>query len=100
MEWITLAIQTITPKHRDLRQICIHFPYNQAFAGGSANVEQTIGGAICDEWLALDCAFVQLWESRSIRLEFTYIGLGKEKEMSESIDCLLPETTKRRIINR
>jgi len=98
VEWITLALQTIAPKHRDLQRICIHLPYHQAFTGG-ANIRQTIGEATCGQWLAFDHALVQLWESFSIRPKITYIGPVKEKEVSESMDYLLPKAMKRGIIN-
>jgi hypothetical protein len=67
VQWIIVALQTITPKHRDFRQIAIHVLEYLVPGGVGANVEQTIGEANYGQWLNLDRLLVQVWESRSIR---------------------------------
>jgi len=99
IEWVTLALQTITPQHRDIRQIIIHMPYTRAFVSVGVDVKQTIGEAICGRWLELDHLLVKLWESHSIRTAIRYVAQKKEKnEMYESIGCLLPEMAERGMI--
>ena len=99
VKWITLALQTITPKHRDLRLICIHLPSDRVFTGTSLNARQIIGGGVYSQWLTLDRVLVQLWESRSVRPKITYIPSPEKKEIRELMECLLPEMTKRGIID-
>ena len=67
IEWVIVALQTITSKHQDLRQIIIHIPYGLTLTGISANVGQPIAKVRYEQWLGLDRLLVQFWESRSIR---------------------------------
>ena len=100
VERITLALRTITPGHRDLRQICIHLPYDRVLISPGVIVRQIIERAVCDQWLALDHVLVQLWGSHSIRSKITYITSRTEREgIDESMEWLLPETMKRGIID-
>ena len=101
---MTLTLQTITPNHRDLRQICIYLEYDWAVTMPGVNVRQTIGGAEYGQWLALDRVLVQLWESYSIHSKVKYSRVWREEkreenEVAEFVGCLLPETTKKGIIN-
>jgi hypothetical protein len=83
-----MALQTITPKHQDLRQITIEMSYYLTIG---ENPIQTIG-----EWIGLDRLLVQLWESRSIRPRVMFTeGRG----MIGHIGFLLPETTRGGIID-
>ena len=98
VEWITTALRTITPKHRDLRQISIHVSYDPTTAGAGANVWQTIG-PIREQWLVLDRLLVQFWESRSIRPRATCATwTGGEQDTKDCVRCLLPETTRRGMV--
>lgn len=57
VEWITVALQTITPEHRHLRQISIRVLYNLALTEVGADIRQvipTIGEPFLDQWLCLD----------------------------------------------
>jgi len=94
VEWITVALQTITPQHRDLRQISIYAPYHST--PYDAEIMQSLEEATYRQWLDLDRLLVQLWESRSIRPR---VGCQGEKcQNTESIiGHLLPEITKRGI---
>ena len=49
------------------------------------------------EWLDLDRVLVQLWESRSTRLEIGHNGVTEDekKDAINCVRCLLPERTKR-----
>ena len=95
VKWIVLALQTITPKHRNLRGISIYVPYDPTLTNAGADVAQVIGDLICGQWLDLDRLLVQIWESRSIRPKV----LSTTQHIGYSVGGLLPEITKRGIID-
>ena len=94
LEWMTTALQTITPNH-ELREISIRVAYYSSFARTSTgdNAGQTGGGP----WHCpgLDRLLIQLWESRSIRLKVIYTEPG----VAGYIGRLLPEMTGRGLID-
>jgi hypothetical protein len=45
VEWTAMALQNITPEHRDVRQITIRIPEYLAASSAGANIGQTIGEA-------------------------------------------------------
>ena len=94
VEWVTVALKTVTPAHRDLRQISIHIPYYLTLPRVYTNLRQGIGKASSEEWLDLDCLLVQLWESRSIRPKFVCMTKGT---LGVSIGYYLPEIMRRGI---
>jgi hypothetical protein len=94
VEWVTVALKTVTPAHRDLRQISIHIPYYLTLPRVYTNLRQGIGKASSEEWLDLDRLLVQLWESRSIRPRFVCMTKGT---LGVSIGYYLPEMTRRGI---
>jgi len=96
VEWITMALQTITSEHRDLRQISVYVPFH--LTGG--DIRQHIG-EVPFGWLSdLDGLLVQLWESRSIRPTVGCVRQGgQEQSVEYPIGCLFPEATKRGIID-
>jgi hypothetical protein len=96
IEWVVTALQTITPKHRDLRQISIHIPYRLTIAYDGGSATQSIGDPVYEQWLGLDRLLVQLWESHSIRPRI--VPMMKE-DLRDCAGCLLPEITKRGIID-
>ena len=98
--WVTAALQTITTEHRNLRSISIYAPFRFTQINPDANVRETIGGEIFDQWLDLDRLLVQFWESRSIRpnVVCTKVERGN-KNTRYCIGCVLPEVTKRGVID-
>ena len=95
-----MALQTITSEHRDLSQISIYVPNYMADVGVGADVEKTIGGANFGQWLDLDHLLVQLWESRSVRPKvIRAAAVGRGRDMRDCIGSLLPEMTKRGMID-
>jgi len=97
--WVTKALQTITPEHRDL-QISICVPEYLAYVGVDADVKKIIGEANFGQWLDLDHLLIQLWESRSIRSKVTRTLLkGRKRNMRDCIGCLLPEMMRRGMID-
>ena len=94
VRWITTALQTITPEHKDLRQISFEIPDDFILARADADVGETI----YRQWVDFDRLLVRLWESRSIRPKIVGATKG-EQETREYIGCLLPEITKRGVID-
>ena len=100
VDWTNVALRTITPEHQDLRQITIYLPYDSTLSGAGANVRRATGEQLFGQWLEFDHLLVQLWESRWIRPRILYYAPpGTEKDISESVGCLLPDATKRGIID-
>ena len=97
-----MALQTITSKHRDLRQISIHVPHDLTHPNVDMVAGRFITEEICREWSCLDRLLVQFWESRSIRPRIVYPTPMEEKQrvcMRDSIGCLMQEITGREIID-
>jgi len=91
--WITMALKTITPEHRDLRRVSIYLP-QLTFFNFDADVMRFFG------WLDLDHILVEFWESRSIRprVGFATQG-GGTRSVERSAGPWLPEITKRGIVD-
>ena len=95
---ITTALRTITPEHRDLRQISIYVHTTPPNSVG-ADIRQIVGGRIFGQWLDLDRLLVQTWESFSVRPRVLYAMPKKGgRDMRYCFGCLLPEVTKRGMI--
>jgi hypothetical protein len=94
--WVIAALRTITPNHRDFRQITIHIPYYFPLPKVVGSIRRTIGEAKYGLWLDLDRFLVQFSESRSIRPKVVYTTV---RGMRGSIECLLPEASRRGIID-
>ena len=103
VEWVAVALQTITPKHRDLRQISVTMsraPTSVLAATG--DIRPIIGETKSRQWSELDRILVQLWESHLIRLKVTCAAPKEKKEQDQMrgwMVYLFPETTKRGIID-
>ena len=94
-----MELQTLAPKHQDLRQISIYVPYNPHFASFGADVRQIIGKATYGQWPDFDRILVQIWESRSIRPMVTCTRPVGTQSMRYCIEWLLPEVTRRGIMD-
>ena len=99
-EWIVMTLQTVTSKHRDIRKIGIR-TYGLILNDPDADVRQIAGEAVYREWLDLDRLLVQFSELRSIRPKFRFDGMSsdREREAINFVSCLLPEMTKRGLID-
>ena len=94
-----MTLQTMTPKHRDLRQISIDLPFHLVISVGP-NAWQTTGETIYGQWLDFDHLLVQFWESRSIRLRvMSTMSTREERAVRDLIGRLLPEITRRGIVD-
>jgi hypothetical protein len=96
VQWVITTLHTITPKHRDLRQITIDLPDSSVVIGASADLGKAIGEEDFGQWLDLDRLLVQLWESHSIRSRVVYVEWNN---MINGIRYLLPEITRRGLIH-
>lgn len=100
MEWITTALQTITPEHREFRQITIHVAYGLTLFNVGYNIRRAVGETIYKGWLDLDRLLVQLWESHSIRPKVMTATSGEKMRGTKyCIKRLLPEMTRRGLID-
>ena len=95
--WAATALKTITSKHTDFRKVSIHVTPIKAFPVGES-VRETIGEEIYEQWMDLDRVLVQLWETNSIHTQVFYSIDEEEKDAREHICSLLPEMTKRGIV--
>lgn len=103
--WITMALETISSKHRDLEQISIHIPCvlgavtDENFAVVERAMEEAEPGM---RWSDLDRFLVQFLESHSIHMTIVYPRPEEKcgmREMEEWARCLLPELTGRGIVD-
>ena len=92
--WITTAIQTTTPKHRDLRKISIRLPPILA-----SDVDIMKKSAMYGEWLDLDRFLVQSCESRSTRPKVMCTEAHGKRCKRGFTECLLPELTRRGMLD-
>ena len=100
VEWVSKALRTITPIHQDFRRISISMHRDLNLTQPDVDVRETIGERIYGQWSDLDRLLVQFWESRLIRPEVIWAMVEKKRKVTrDSIGCLLPEITKRGIID-
>jgi len=101
--WMTLALKTITPAHRDFHDITIHVSGYLPSIANPTNLRETLGESFYGQWVDLDRLLVQLWESRGIRPK---VGCNVPKKGKVSmfeytgylLPEILPEITKRGIV--
>jgi len=102
VDWITTKLQTLTPEHQDLRRISIYIPYKLPIAVLGANIRRVISDTTYGQLLDFDRLLIQFWESRSIRLIVTCtkpIGMQNMRSMRDDLESLLPEVTRRGIMD-
>jgi hypothetical protein len=90
-----MALQTITPNHKDLQKISL------VMFVGSDIVRNTRWGTVRTQWLELDNLFAQLWESHSIRPRVLYSApswVGGHRARI-CVENLLAETATRGIVD-
>jgi len=97
--WITTALQTITPEHRDLRQITFKVPNSLTF-NVSTDDGEIIEEVIHGQWLDLDRLLIQFLESSSVRPRvMRVVSKGGSGDTKDHIGCLLPGLTKKGVID-
>jgi hypothetical protein len=97
VKWIPATLRTAL-KLRDLREISIYLPNYITATSVGTDVGRVIGEENGREWLDLDRLLVQFWESSSIRPKVVSLA-QMDTEDSVGYQCLLPEITKRGIID-
>ena len=99
VEWITLALQAVGHKHRDLRRISIDVPSYLTHIHVDPDIRVAIGEGTFEQWLDLDRVLVHLWESHSIRPSVMRTWMRGDKVVGNFIGSLLPEMMKRGMID-
>jgi len=94
----TIALETLTSEHRDLQRVSIHIPIKAPSIDDPVNMRQVIRGAVDKQWMDLDRVLIQLWETNAIPTQVIYTTEEGKKEGREYIGALLPEMTKRGIL--
>ena len=95
-----MALQTVTPLHRDLRQISIYLPYYLLTFLDNVGDRRTVGEAISSQWYDLDRFLVQIWKLHSIRPKVGYAGSAEDvQNMEFYAEYLFPEMTRRGIVD-
>ena len=91
--WVTGALKTITSGHRDLREVAIHIVFIiSAFVDDPVNARRTVtGDQTYALWMGLDRLLVRLSELGAVRVKVRYRLRGRNKEMREYVESLLPE---------
>jgi hypothetical protein len=84
-----MALKTLTPDHRDLRQISICVVVNDQFNDGKRFEE------IHRRWMDLDRFLAQLREYTAFDTQVTYIKGEVGEGIHERVERLFPEMTKR-----
>ena len=98
IEWITVALETVTQKVQGLQRITIHL-YDSKIETSGPGVWGTAEERIREQWRSLDHLLVQLWESHSIRPRVEGSSLRDEREVRDVFWGFLPEITKRGIVD-
>jgi hypothetical protein len=94
---ITATLRTAS-NLQDLEEISIYLPHHITATSVGTDVGRVIGEENGREWLNLDRLLVQFWESSSIRPKVVCLT-KRGTEDSIGYRCLLPEITKRGIID-
>ena len=76
-QWVSPALQTVTPNHRNLQRVLITvsdvlYCLRLCHSTSPAHVTSAIGESIYRGWLELDRVLARLRESHSVCLEITY----------------------------
>jgi len=88
VQWITTTLRTIDSKN--LQYICIN---------SNNNIPRRISEAVRQEWQDLDHLLVQFWTSHSIRPRLVYVAGKGEKNLRDKLPALLPELTRRGLVD-
>ena len=97
VEWVTLALQTITFTHQDHRELSINAFYDGFFPNPVTDARQVVEESVYGEWLRLDDILVQLVDSRPVC--FTIHSSVQREELYGHLEHLLPEMTKKGTID-
>ena len=86
IDWIAIALRTITRKHQDLREISILPATYALMVMLVADVRRIVREkGVIGQWLELDHLLVQVWKSRPISLKVLYEVMPREGENMKSL---------------
>ena len=88
VQWITATLHTV--ERKTIRDITI-YPFDA--------LPETIEQAVCEEWRELDRLLVQFGTSRSIRPRVAYVAENEGRDMRDYVPSLLPELTRRGLVD-
>ena len=94
--WVTSTLKTITSEHRDLQEISIKGRALSDSTSWPANATAA-QYYIWEQWADLEHTLIHLWELHAIRTKVEYYSMKRE-ESREFMGSLLPEATKRGIV--
>lgn len=86
IHWIVAALRTVESNNFQQIVIRLYTPYEN---------EETEG----EDWEDLDRLLVQFWTSHSIRPQLGYATDSGGWDMRDRVPCLLPELTRRELID-
>ena len=97
VEWITMALQTITRKHQDFRQVSINVDCSDisSISCVGDNIRKMLGERVYGQWLDLDHFLDQFLGSPPIHPKVVCIVPEGLHDMEDHFGCLLPVLTKR-----
>ena len=95
--WVAGTLKTITPGHRNLREVSIQ---NRALSDPAyCNITGTVlTNELYGHWVDLDRALIKLWELHAVRAKISYFPGIRRERVREFVEGLLPETTERGIV--
>ena len=104
IQWVLMALRTITTDHRDFRKVSLCAPCLSRRTAPAINladpaaIRREIGEVAHTQWSEFDHVLAQLWESHSIRLEVLYYN-HQGGAVCRCANRLLPEATKRGMVD-
>ena len=102
VEWVIMTLRNVIRDRGNIQQILLDLPdipYSPCLGHvDPASVRDGMGEDMYSRWLELDHLLAELWESHSIRPKITY-NAPPGKDVCSWVDCLLPELTKRGVVN-
>jgi len=99
VEWITLALQTLTHKHRNLRRITVDISYSSGQHPVDGSLRQALGEETVEQWLDLDRTLVHLWEPYPILVKVRWSRDRQKKTLADYVWDLCPETMRRGLVS-
>jgi hypothetical protein len=97
---IAMALETITSKHADFRKVSIIIQIGLPDVDDPDvdDIRNAIVERVYRQWMNLDRVLFQLWESKKIHTKVIYATMGEVGDALEYVVALLPEMTKRGLV--
>lgn len=101
---VTTALQTITPKHVDFKQVTLHVRSNHIQRDPRhENPNEVLREVDCRQWMDLDNTLIQLQELHPICVKVTWFegdqdGVVKHEQIMHLLEHILPKLTKKGVV--